>query len=439
MTSSGPAARPPDPPPPGGRRVTLVLCSVQHGVLGALEPFTVGTPVWQEVGDVVAAARARFGLDVTVLRLLRGRSDRVPFGGEVVYLAEVDDDGRPPRPPVLRPLAALGLAADPLAPAPGRAAYAEPGGPAAELAWARARLVAAGRPLTGRPEQVRTWNLSSVWRMPTARGPVWLKSVPPFLAHEGPLLASLDGLTTGGGPAAVPPVLAAEPGRVLLDHVTGDDQYHARGPTTAGFLPPLIELQAATRHRLDELAALGVPDHRGQDLVVAAGQLAARVEGELTPADRQAVDRLLADLPRRLAALEACGLPATLVHGDFHPGNIRAGAGRPAVVLDWGDSSLGSPARDLAHLLTHLEPEDRPPALDRAVRCWQESVPGCDPSRAAGLARPLAALAAALAWQGFLDRIEPDERVYHHGDPAAGLARAAHLSAGSTSWPTGER
>lgn len=430
MTSPG-SAPPPAPLPSGGRLVTLVLCSARHGVLGALEPFRVDGPVWQEVGDVVTAARARFGLDVIVLRLLRGRSNRVPFGGEVVYLAEIDGDLPPGRQPALRPVAASGLTADPLAPATGRAAYAELGGPAAELAWAGAHLVEAGRPLTGRPEQIRTWNLSSVWRMPTAGGPVWLKSVPPFLAHEGPVIAWLARSEAGPGPVAIPPVIAAEPGRVLLGHVGGEDQYHARGPATVGFLPPLIELQAAARSRLDELAALGVPDHRHLDLAAAAHRLAAQVDGDLTPDDRRAVGQLLVDLPGRLAALDACGLPPTLVHGDFHPGNVRSGEGQPVVVLDWGDSSLGSPARDLAHLLAHLEPGDRAAALDRASRCWQEAVPGCDPTRAAALAGPVAALAAALAWQGFLDRIEPDEGVYHEGDPAVGLARAAHLAAGT--------
>ena len=406
-----------------------MLCSARQGMLGALEPFAVDMPVWQEVADVVASARARFGLDVTVLRLLRARSDRPPFGGEVVYLAEVDDRPRARR-PKLAPVASLRLWGDPLAPASGRAPYAELGGPAAELAWARARLAAAGREPSGPPVQVRTWNLSSLWRIPTADGPVWLKSVPPFFGHEGPLLARLARFDTPDGPPAVPPVLAAERGRMLLAHVLGDDQYHARGPATAGFLPPLIELQTLSRSRLDELADLGVPDHRPLDLAGAAGELAVRVEADLAPADRRLVDQLLADLPERLAALAACGLPPTLVHGDFHPGNVRlAGGGSRPVVLDWADASLGSPARDLAHLLAHLEPGDRPAALDRAVRCWRAAVPGCDPAGAAALAGPVAALAAALAWQGFLDRIEPDERVYHEGDPAVGLARAAHLAA----------
>jgi len=38
--------------------------------------------------------------------------------------------------------------------------------------------------------------------------------------------------------------------------------------------------------------------------------------------------RRLGELPARLARIERCGLPDTLVHGDLHPGNTRIGGGR---------------------------------------------------------------------------------------------------------------
>jgi hypothetical protein len=59
-----------------------------------------------------------------------------------------------------------------------------------------------------------------------------------------------------------------------------------------------------------------------------------------------------------------------------------------------------------------------------AATRWRRAAPGSDAARAARLAAPIDALAAAIAWQGFLDRIEPDERPYHDGDPAAGVRTA---------------
>jgi hypothetical protein len=67
-------------------------------------------------------------------------------------------------------------------------------------------------------------------------------------------------------------------------------------------------------------------------------------------------------------------------------------------------------------------------ALQRAEQIWHAAAPGCQPLRAAYLTEPVAALQAALAWQSFLDSIEPNERAYHQGDPAAGLIRAGRLA-----------
>src|SRR5688500_12202783 len=52
------------------RVVTLVLVDDSGGVLGALPPYEVPMPYWPEVSDVVDVARRRFGIQVTVLRLL---------------------------------------------------------------------------------------------------------------------------------------------------------------------------------------------------------------------------------------------------------------------------------------------------------------------------------------------------------------------------------
>ena len=144
-------------------------------VLGALPPLSLPVPWWPETHDVVAAARERFGLDVVVLRLLATRSEQ-PFGGEVTYLAETD------RPPAV---ALVPWSDDLLADHPLRMPWARPGGPASLLRWADAQLTSRGLERTGPAQQVRSWNLSGIWRLPTAEGAVWFKVVPSFFAHEG--------------------------------------------------------------------------------------------------------------------------------------------------------------------------------------------------------------------------------------------------------------
>ena len=156
---------------PVSRTVTLVLVGADGVVLGALPAFDVERPFWQETEEVVAAARERFGVDVVVLRILSAERPQ-PHGGAVTYLAQTDQ--RPPVEPIDITLTEQ----------PKRLPYAEVNGPAKSLRWAAAALPA---PIL-RATQLRTWNLSTIWRLDTAAGPVWLKQVPPFFAHEAAVL-----------------------------------------------------------------------------------------------------------------------------------------------------------------------------------------------------------------------------------------------------------
>ena len=182
-----------------GRRVSLVLCSRTGELLGTLPAFTVDEPWWPEVHSVIDAARERFAVEVVVLRLVDVVSD-TKNGGDVTYLAEVVEE--PPGDLPLTPAPANVNEEQPL-----RASWARPGGAAATIAWADSALTAIGRPRTGPALQVKTWNLSSILRLPTAEGDVWCKSVPPFLAHEGAIIA----LVGADQPTLVPPLLASDP------------------------------------------------------------------------------------------------------------------------------------------------------------------------------------------------------------------------------------
>ena len=163
-------------PPP--RSARLVLVTPAGAVVGSLPAVAVSTPWWPDVEPVVRATSERHGIVVTILRLLEAERPQ-PHGGEVTYLAET------PEPVDAEPWRGR------LRPHPLRQRYAEPGGPAADLTWAKSALLQVGMVALGPATQVRTWNLSSIWRIPTESGTVWLKSVPPFFAHEGRLMSAL--------------------------------------------------------------------------------------------------------------------------------------------------------------------------------------------------------------------------------------------------------
>ena len=393
------------------RIVTLLFVDPSGEPIGALAPFEVPTPWWPDASPVVAASRNLHGVEVTVLRLIEAQADPTdPFGmgGSVTYAVETAVP-----PPDLVPWS--GSIPDD----PKRAAWARPGGPASDLAWADAILHSLGRRRSGSAEQIKTWNLSSVWRLPTRDGDTWLKAVPPFLAHEGAVIGAI-------GPPLVPELLGTEPGRALLADVPGADRFDAPLDLMLEMVAFLVRLQTSWADRLPELLSLGVPDWRADRLSPALANLVARCGNEVSVENQRALDRLLAGLPDRWTAIDACGLPPTLVHGDFHPGNFRGEAGS-LVLMDWGDSCIGHPLLDMTAMLERAR-DGRQRVREEWIQAWAEAVPGSDPARAAELLAPVALLRNALVYRNFLDQIEASEHPYHAADVPKWLAAAAGAS-----------
>ena len=393
---------------PPQRFARLVLVTPTGDVLGVRPSFPVATPWWQDIGPVVQAAREHLGLDVTILRFLEVERPAPP-GGVVTYLAEV------PEP----------VDADPwrgsLDEQPLRHPYARPGGPAADLAWADTVLAEQGLRRTA-AEQIRTWNLSSLWRIEADGRLVWLKVVPPFFGHEGALLARLHG-------EPVPEILAHDGGRILMPEIPGEDLYGADLPLLRRMVPILVRLQAAWLGGAEELVALGLPDWRPDALTRAIDDVVERTSDELSREDLSTLRAFVGDLPERFARLAETGLGDTLVHGDFHPGNLRGG-GDNLVLLDWGDSGVGHPLLDQAAFLDRIRPDAVEPIHDLWRAEWEAAVPGSDPDRAAEILRPVAAARQAHIYRKFLDNIEPAEHPYHAADPADWLTRTADLVRG---------
>ncbi|WP_200211406.1 aminoglycoside phosphotransferase family protein [Micromonospora coerulea] len=383
------------------RTVTLVVVDPAGAPLGALPPFDVPEPWWQEVGSVVTKARRRHGLDVAVLRLLTADRPEPP-GGHLTYLGQVAERSAVPLKPV---------SVD-LSPHPLRAPWAEPGGPAGSIAWATRELDRLGRPVTAVAQQ-RTWNLSAIWRLDGEQHTAWLKQAPACYRHEGAVLRWLSYTV----PGATPILLADDgAGRLLLDHVPGEDRYAADVDERAAIAADhhAIQLRAAD---VAGLVAAGVPDRRGP-------ALAGWIRAALAPHDTSVVDDLLAGLDDRLDEVRRCGLPNTLVHGDLHPGNVR-GDGPRRVIIDWGDAFVGHPAFDILRLTETLDPATAAALFAAWAARWRADVPGCDPERAVTLLRPVAPLRLAAVYAMFLAGIEPSEHPYHAGDVPACLGQAA--------------
>lgn len=396
------------------RTAELVLVTPGGDLVGCLPAVPVATPWWPDIEPVVAALRDHHGVDVIVLRLLDAELEQ-PHGGRVTYLAEVAG-----------PVRAARRWAGALDDHPRRHAFARASGPAADLAWAKARLAERGLRPTAPPTQVRTWNLSSLWRVPVEGQAVWLKVVPHFFAHEGALLAAMAG-------AQVPVLLAHDGGRMVLAEIAGEELHDADLPLLLEMVDRLVALQRGWDGRVDELLALGLPDWRAPALDQAIAAVVERTRDEILAEDRPILADFVRRLPDRLDDVAACGLRDTLVHGDFHPGNFR-GDGRALTLLDWGDSGVGHPLLDQPAFLDAIPDGCVEAVRTHWVQRWRAASPGSDPARAAILLAPVAAARQAVIYKNFLDNIEPSEQVYHRADPAKWLTRTAALvRAGMTS------
>jgi hypothetical protein len=419
----------------GTSRTVTALVTHEGRPVATVGPFAVPTPWWADVAPVAAHLERELGVPVAVLRLVDVTGGRAPRDGHVTYHAEA----------LTRPAGQLhaeprdgdhlhtgarsgdrdgfaGLAR----PAAHRLSWATADGVRDVLAWAERALRDAGRAPTGPAQQRRSWNLSGMFRIPTVDGPVWLKETPPFASDESAAI----GLLASVAPDLAPTVVAADPARhrVILDDIPGEDGWHA---------PTEVIVTAVRSFATAQAALAGTRDGRlGSVPIGGLGELGERVHGLLDgEAGRQLGDaavaaaRKLADaVPGIVGELVACGLPETLVHADFHPGNWRWRGSR-VVVVDFADSGLGHPALDGLRPGGFLDPERAAASRDTWVATWREHRPGSDPARALELARPLARLCGAVLYQEFLDNIEASERRYHEGDPA-GEIRAALGAAG---------
>ncbi len=405
------------------RRARLVVADGSGAVVGVTDARAVDVPWWPEAQSMLEAFADVLGGGAAIVRLVE--AERSTEGWTVTYLAQrgaVGGAGPASPSTAVRSLDDTEIAALLGPTSELRMPWAELGGPAADVDWALVELAAAGATPSGRPRQHKTWNLSSVWELPLVdrsgvETAAWLKTVAPFGQHESAVLRLLAG-------HPVPHVLAADGHRQLLADLPGVDGFGATVAEQTAIVDSLVDIQLASADLVDDALAAGVPDRRSPALV-------DELRRSLSPL-RVDVARLIDRVAPQLPAIEACGLPTVIVHGDAHPGNARIGVDRP-VIFDWSDAFVGNPIWDLRRVVAGRDPTQRQ-VRDHWLGRWATAFPGSDPQRAAELSAPVAPLLAAAIYQGFVEGIEPSERIYHRADVWSELDAAVEwgLPGGST-------
>ena len=238
----------------------------------------------------------------------------------------------------------------------------------------------------------RPW--STVLRVPTAGGDLFLKQEQPVQEYEIPLTVALF----ARWPDRVPEVVAADIERHWL--LTRDGGVRIADSGDFDAFPRALqlygELQVGEVAHVHELLTYGLRDLSLPIVADAYEPFFERDHG-LDPDD---VARLVMLAPRYrelCAELSALGLPVSLQHDDLHQWNVFVRDGRVAI-YDWGDSSVGFPLWSWLkpYLAVVDEGRDPEPLREAYLAAWRELAPDGQLRRALELAIPTGLFPYAL-------------------------------------------
>jgi hypothetical protein len=279
-----------------------------------------------------------------------------------------------------------------------------------ELAWAGAHVAITGPPTA----RERPW--STVLRLPTAGGPVWLKVTAPAARAEVRLYRVL----AERAPQAVLVPLARDDahGRLLLPDGgstlrDGPPDQVAAGVAAA--MPVYSALQRAVAPAHAEVLDAGVPDASPTALPTRFEEALAAVGLDDDVVRRRA---LVADWAVRLGAAPGADL-LTVDHQDLHPGNVLAPtAAHGPRFYDWGDAVLAHPFASLLVALGGLArtlgvgPDDEAviAARDAYLDGFADLAGHDELVRTADLACRAAVVARALTWHRAVGAAGPHDR-----------------------------
>ena len=285
--------------------------------------------------------------------------------------------------------------------------------------WLRTKATLAGYEPSGEVEHIRAWQRSAVLRLPTARGDLYLKAVPPMFRHEQRLNAFLEQRFPEHAPRtvdynderrwAITRDFGGQPLSAVKDFTIWEDAYRR-----------YAELQIALLEHAPELIALGVPvrpvsalAERIEALVMNDDALLLGGNGGLTEVQARQLRDALPQLRAGCAELAATPLPLALDHGDLWPANIVWSDGR-LIYFDWSDCALTHPFVSMILCAEDAQSAfpERPdvPARVRSayLEPWSRRLPGVDLYAVFELAWEVGALHYALLyWEDILPNLDP--------------------------------
>jgi hypothetical protein len=254
------------------------------------------------------------------------------------------------------------------------------------VAWMEPHLRPLRLSLTGSFEQLNASPFFSLIRFETNGVPVWFKAVGEPNLREFEITKRL----AESYPQYLPRVIATRPewhGWLMLeaegkrpDRNTPLDQWQRIAET-------LAHLQLECIGKATQFLEIGCKDVR---IVTLIQRIDSFVESmnELMQAQpveppnrltRSELKELESKLKYACHRTELAGVPDSLLHGDFNPGNVRVSQ-HSCVFLDWAEGCLGHPFFTLEYLIELLcktglgHPKNQQHLRRSYARCWSEAV-----------------------------------------------------------------
>lgn len=297
-----------------------------------------------------------------------------------------------------------------------RAPWARVGWFAQASAWIEEAIGALGYVQTGDVEPLRNWSISSVLTAPTSAGRVYFKAAAalPLFVNEPVLTQTLAQLF----PRHLPTPLKIDPQKRWM--LMADFGTTARSATDADYAPIMQAYGALQRASVDHLDALhraGCINRRLDVLSTQIDHLIAHpiTQSVITPQEFEKLVALAPLLKERCATLAQYNIPATLLHGDLHMGNIalrdstlRDNTTRhgESLFFDWTDAAISFPFFDMIVPYFELDAVEAAPVRDAYLRAWHNDESPERLLEAWEMAKPLCALHHSISYLTIVENIE---------------------------------
>ena len=207
-------------------------------------------------------------------------------------------------------------------------------------------------------QQIRSWERSAIWRIPSSEGETYLKFLPPMFKHEVVLSTWLSQRF----PQKSPEMLSSPiPGTMrMADYGQLDVMSCKDLDIWRDAIQGYAELQVALIEHNPELREISVPE-RGLDWIAEKIEAFLMDDTNLSrgvnPLNEEDIANLQSAIPRLMLAIDALRvspIPETLEHGDLWAGQMIVHDGC-ILITDWSDSAITFPFFSLPFFLTEIE------------------------------------------------------------------------------------